>query len=58
MGTKFPEDRMKILITGGTANLLIKADFQQAFPTAKFVENSEFANARGFYKFAIVEGLI
>lgn len=48
----------QILITGGTANLLIKADFQQAFPTAKFVENSEFANARGFYKFAIAEGLI
>lgn len=47
-----------IFVTGGTANLFIKEDFMKAFPNAKFVENSELANARGFYKFAQAEGLI
>ena len=55
---KSTERISQILVTGGTANLLIKNEFIKAFPNAKFVENSEFANARGFYKFAKAEGLI
>lgn len=55
---KTTERISQILVTGGTANLLIKNEFTKAFPNAKFVENSEFANARGFYKFAKAEGLI
>lgn len=47
-----------IFVTGGTANLLIKSEFTKAFPNAKFVEDSEFANVEGFYKFALAEGLV
>lgn len=55
---KTTERISQILVTGGTANLLIKSEFTKAFPTAKFVENSEFANANGFYKFGLAEGLV
>lgn len=55
---KTTERISQILVTGGTANLLIKAEFIKAFPNTKFVENSELANAKGFYKFAITEGMI
>lgn len=55
---KTTERISQILVTGGTANLLIKNEFTKAFPAAKFVENSEFANANGFYKFGLAEGLI
>lgn len=44
----------KIYVTGGTANLLIKSEFDRVIPIAYFVEDSETANARGFYKYGIV----
>ena len=46
-----------ILITGGAANLLIKDEILAEIPMAEFVEDSEIANARGFYKFAKNSGL-
>lgn len=47
--------RMKrIYVTGGTANLLIKTEFERVIPIAQFVDDSETANARGFYKYGIV----
>ena len=44
----------KIYITGGTANLLIKSEFENAIPIAEFVRDSETANARGFFKFGVI----
>lgn len=39
------------VITGGGANLLNKEMFQEELPRTIFVENSEFSNVEGFYKF-------
>lgn len=47
-----------ILVTGGTANLLIKDEFNAAIRIAEFVPDSEIANVNGFYKFGLAEGLI
>lgn len=46
-----------ILITGGAANLLIKEEILAEIPIAEFVGDSEIANVRGFYKFALNSGL-
>lgn len=52
-------DRMyTVLVTGGTANLLIKDEFTAVVPVAEFVSDSETANVHGFYKFGLAEGLI
>jgi len=49
-------DRMQtIFITGGAANLLVKDEFLKEIKEAKFVEDSELANVRGFYKFGLSE---
>jgi len=51
--------RMKtVYVTGGTANLLIKAEFERAVPIAKFVDESEIANVRGFYKYGLVNEVL
>lgn len=47
-----------VLVTGGTANLLVKDEFVNAVRIAEFVEDSETANVNGFYKFGLAEGLI
>lgn len=47
-----------LLITGGGANLLIKEDFVEELPIAKFVKNSEIASLYGFRKYAIQGGAI
>lgn len=44
----------KIYVTGGTANLLIKSEFEREIPIAEFVADSETANVRGFYKFGVI----
>lgn len=44
----------KVYVTGGTANLLIKAEFERVIPIASFVRGSETANVRGFYKYGII----
>lgn len=47
--------RMKtVYVTGGTANILIKAEFERAIPIAHFVRDSETANVRGFYKYGLI----
>lgn len=51
-------DRMQtIFITGGAANLLIKDEFIKEIKDVKFIEDSELANVRGFYKFGLSEGV-
>jgi plasmid segregation protein ParM len=44
----------KVYVTGGTANLLIRAEFERVVPIAEFVADSETANVRGFYKYGII----
>lgn len=47
--------RMKtVYVTGGTANLLIKSEFERTIPIVQFVRDSETANVRGFYKYGII----
>lgn len=51
--------RMKtVYVTGGTANLLIKSEFERAVPNAVFVTDSETANVRGFYKYGLVNEVL
>ncbi len=51
--------RMKtVYVTGGTANLLIKAEFERNVPIAKFVEDSAIADVRGFYKYGLVNEVL
>lgn len=51
--------RMKtVYVTGGTANLLVRSEFEQAVPKAKFVEESEIANVRGFYKYGLANEVL
>lgn len=51
--------RMKtVYVTGGAANLLIKSEFERTIPNAKFVDDSETANVRGFYKYGIVNEVL
>lgn len=47
-----------VLVTGGAANLLVKAEFVQVVPKAVFVENSELANVRGFFKYGLWQGAV
>lgn len=47
-----------VLVTGGTANLLLKNEFINEVRIAEFVADSETANVNGFYKFGLAEGLI
>lgn len=44
----------KIYVTGGTANLLIKDEFTRVIKIAHFVNNSETANVRGYYKYGLI----
>lgn len=44
----------KIYVTGGTANLLIKPEFERVIKIAEFVRNSETANVRGYYKYGLL----
>lgn len=44
----------KIYVTGGTANLLIKSEFERIIKIAEFVNNSEIANVRGYYKYGLL----
>lgn len=44
----------KIYVTGGTANLLIKEEFERVIKIAHFVNNSETANVRGYYKYGLL----
>lgn len=44
----------KVYVTGGTANLLIKSEFERVIPIVEFVRDSETANVRGFYKYGII----
>jgi plasmid segregation protein ParM len=48
-----------ILITGGGANLLIKETFSNEIGIGieQYIENSEFANVLGFYKYGLMEGI-
>lgn len=51
--------RMKtVYVTGGTANLLIKSEFEYTVPNAVFVADSETANVRGFYKYGLANEVI
>lgn len=51
--------RMKtVYVTGGTANLLIKSEFEQTVPNAVFVADSETANVRGFYKYGLANEVL
>lgn len=51
--------RMKtVYVTGGTANLLIKDEFERTVPNASFVSDSETANVRGFYKYGIANEVL
>lgn len=51
--------RMKtVYVTGGTANLLIKSEFEQTVPNAVFVKDSETANVRGFYKYGLANEVL
>ena len=54
---KSMERMQTVLVTGGAANLLIKDEFVKEIKEAKFVEESELANVRGFYKFGLAEGV-
>lgn len=52
-------DRMQaVLVTGGAANLLVKSEFNSAITNAVFIEDSETANVRGFYKYGLLQGVI
>lgn len=44
----------KIYVTGGTANLFIKDEFERVLPLAHFVSSSETANVRGYYKYGLI----
>lgn len=47
--------RMKtIYLTGGTTNLLIREEIEPVLPNVRFVEDSEVANVRGFYKYGLI----
>lgn len=46
-----------ILITGGTANLLVEEEILAEIPIAQFVKDSEVANVRGFYKYGLNAGM-
>lgn len=44
----------KVYVTGGTANLFIKSEFERVVPIAYFVNESETANVRGYYKYGVI----
>lgn len=44
----------RIYVTGGTANLFIKDEFERIIPLAHFVKSSETANVRGYYKYGLI----
>lgn len=44
----------KIYVTGGTANLFIKDEFERILPLAHFVHDSETANVRGYFKYGLI----
>ena len=44
-----------VLVTGGAANLILQKEFAVEIPIAHFVEDSEIANVRGFYKYALTK---
>lgn len=49
--------RMQVLlVTGGASNLIIKENFIEELPVARFVNDGEKANIRGFRKHAIAGG--
>lgn len=51
-------DRIQtILVTGGASNLLIKDEFISEVPNAQFIDNSDVANVKGFYKFGLTQGV-
>lgn len=47
----------KILVTGGTANLLNIEELKKDIPIAQIVKESELANVRGFYKYGLNKGV-
>lgn len=47
----------KILVTGGTANLLNLEELKSEIPIAQIVEDSEMANVRGMYKYGLNKGV-
>ena len=44
-----------LIITGGSANLINQRLISDTFEGVTFVKNSEFANVRGFYKYALTK---
>ena len=44
----------KVYVTGGTANLFIEDEFLRIIPIAYFVQGSETANVRGYYKYGLI----
>ena len=44
-----------LIITGGAANLINQRLIADTFETVTFVKDSEFANVRGFYKYALTK---
>lgn len=44
----------KIYVTGGTANLFVKEEFERVIKIAQFVPDSETANVRGYYKYGLI----
>lgn len=44
----------KIYVTGGTANLFVKAEFERVIKIAHFVRDSETAIVRGYYKYGVI----
>lgn len=46
----------KILVTGGTANLINLEELKKEIPIAEIVKDSEVANIRGFYKYGLTKG--
>lgn len=44
----------RVYVTGGTANLFVKSEFERIIPLAHFVNGSETANVRGYYKYGLI----
>lgn len=48
----------KIYVTGGTANLFVKSEFERVVKIAQFVKDSETAIVRGYYKYGVINEVI
>lgn len=49
---------LKIVVTGGAANLLIRTEFDEEIGITEYFEDSELANVHGFYKYGLTKGIV